>query len=66
MLYELAILAQVPLAGYSFAIRCIHSLLALPSRKKFTAQTHWLGWSAYLVARRRSAHDLDALVSKGG
>ena len=22
------------------------------SRKKFTAQTHWLGWSAYLIARR--------------
>ena len=23
-----------------------------PSRKKFTAQVHWLGWSAYLVAQR--------------
>ena len=23
-----------------------------PSRKKFTAQIHWLGWSAYLIARR--------------
>ena len=23
-----------------------------PSRKKFTARVHWLGWSAYLVARR--------------
>jgi hypothetical protein len=23
-----------------------------PSRKKFTARIHWLGWSAYLVARR--------------
>ncbi len=22
------------------------------SRKKFTAQVHWLGWSAYLIARR--------------
>jgi len=22
------------------------------SRKKFTARTHWLGWSAYLIARR--------------
>jgi hypothetical protein len=25
-----------------------------PSRKKFTARVHWLGWSAYLVARRAS------------
>ncbi len=23
-----------------------------PSRKKFTSQVHWIGWSAYLVARR--------------
>jgi len=23
-----------------------------PSRKKFTARVHWLGWSAYLVARK--------------
>jgi len=23
-----------------------------PSRKKFTARVHWLGWSAFLVARR--------------
>jgi len=23
-----------------------------PSRKKFTAHVHWLGWSAYLLARR--------------
>lgn len=23
------------------------------SRKKFTARIHWLGWSAYLIARRR-------------
>jgi SAM-dependent methyltransferase len=23
-----------------------------PSRKKYTARVHWLGWSAYLVARR--------------
>jgi 2-polyprenyl-3-methyl-5-hydroxy-6-metoxy-1,4-benzoquinol methylase len=22
------------------------------SRKKFTARVHWLGWSAYLIARR--------------
>jgi SAM-dependent methyltransferase len=25
--------------------------LTPPSRKKFTARVHWLGWSAYLVAR---------------
>jgi hypothetical protein len=23
------------------------------SRKKFTARIHWLGWSAFLIARRR-------------
>lgn len=23
-----------------------------PSRKKYTAHVHWLGWSAYLAARR--------------
>ncbi|MCX6928332.1 MAG: hypothetical protein NT154_34755, partial [Verrucomicrobia bacterium] len=23
-----------------------------PSRQKFTARVHWLGWSAYLIARR--------------
>jgi len=27
-------------------------LLARPSRKKFTARVHWLGWSAYLTARK--------------
>jgi len=32
----------------------LHPLFALlpESRKKFTARVHWLGWSAYLVARR--------------
>jgi SAM-dependent methyltransferase len=27
-------------------------LFAGPSRKKFTAQVHWFGWSAYLVVRK--------------
>ncbi len=27
-------------------------LLAPPSRKKFTARVHWIGWSAFLIARR--------------
>jgi SAM-dependent methyltransferase len=26
-------------------------MFAAPSRKKFTAAAHWLGWSAYLIAR---------------
>jgi len=26
-----------------------------PSRRRFTARIHWLGWSAYLIARRPSA-----------
>jgi 2-polyprenyl-3-methyl-5-hydroxy-6-metoxy-1,4-benzoquinol methylase len=30
-------------------------LLASPSRKKFTTRAHWLGWSAYLVARAAPA-----------
>jgi 2-polyprenyl-3-methyl-5-hydroxy-6-metoxy-1,4-benzoquinol methylase len=32
----------------------VYPLLALagPSRRKFTAQVHWLGWSAYLIAGR--------------
>jgi hypothetical protein len=25
-----------------------------PSRQRFTAQIHWLGWSACLIARRTS------------
>jgi SAM-dependent methyltransferase len=25
-----------------------------PSRRKYTARVHWLGWSAYLIARRPS------------
>ncbi len=25
-----------------------------PSRRRFTAQVHWVGWSAYLIARRAS------------
>jgi SAM-dependent methyltransferase len=31
-----------------------HPLFTLlpPSRKKYTAQVHWIGWSAYLIARR--------------
>ncbi len=33
-----------------------HPLFAFlpPSRKKFTAQVHWLGWSACLIASRRA------------
>jgi SAM-dependent methyltransferase len=33
-----------------------HPVLALlpDSRKKFTARIHWLGWSAYLIARKPS------------
>ena len=26
--------------------------LCQPSRKRFTAQTHWIGWSAYLIAKK--------------
>ena len=35
------------------ALHPVFSLLPA-SRKKFTARVHWLGWSAYLVARRLS------------
>ncbi len=29
-------------------------LLLPSSRKKYTARVHWIGWSAYLIARRRT------------
>lgn len=47
---------QVVASGTSrnWAIAAAHLLFAfLPaSRQKFTARAHWLGWSAYLTARR--------------
>ena len=36
------------------AMHPIYRFMA-PSRKKYTAQAHWLGWSAYLIARRLPA-----------
>jgi hypothetical protein len=27
-------------------------MLLRPSRRKFTARAHWLGWSAYIIACR--------------
>jgi SAM-dependent methyltransferase len=60
--HELAEVAQeaglrVIAAGTSrnWLFAASHPLYVLlpPSRKKFTARAHWLGWSAYLVACRR-------------
>ena len=40
----------------NWLLAAAHPLFVLlpASRKKFTARVHWLGWSAYLVACRRS------------
>lgn len=47
---------QVERTGTSrnWLFAAVHPLYCLrpESRKKFTARVHWLGWSAYLVARR--------------
>lgn len=40
--------------NWLFAISHLLYAWLPPSRKKFTAQIHWLGWSAYLAARRPS------------
>lgn len=47
---------QVAATGTSrnWAFAAAHPLLSLfpESRKKYTARVHWIGWSAYLVARQ--------------
>lgn len=47
---------EVALAGISrnwlFAAAWPMFVWLPPSRKKFTSQVHWIGWSSYLVARR--------------
>lgn len=47
---------EVEVAGTSrnwlFAASHLFFVFLPPSRKKFTAHVHWLGWSAYLIARR--------------
>lgn len=35
-----------------FAVSYPFFFLAPPSRKKYTAKLHWIGWSAYLIAER--------------
>ena len=44
-----------------------HPLLSLlpPSRKRFTARIHWLGWSVYLIAERPAANQKDGGVNYG-
>lgn len=47
-----------PLAGgtarnWLFAAAWPFCFFCKPTRKKYTALAHWLGWSVYLVARRR-------------
>ena len=39
--------------NWLFAATYPFFLFLPPSRKKFTSYIHWLGWSAYLIARRR-------------
>jgi SAM-dependent methyltransferase len=38
--------------NWLFAVSHLFFVFLPPSRKKFTARVHWLGWSAYLIARR--------------
>jgi SAM-dependent methyltransferase len=38
--------------NWLFAAAWLVFLFLPPSRKKYTARIHWLGWSAYLIARR--------------
>jgi len=38
--------------NWLFALSWLALWLTSASRKKFTAKAHWLGWSAYLIARR--------------
>ena len=48
----LEVLASGTSRNWLFAASWPLFALMPPSRKKFTARVHWLGWSAYLVARR--------------
>ncbi len=49
---------EVTAAGASrnwlFAASHLFYQFAPPSRQKYTARVHWLGWSAYLIAQRLS------------
>jgi SAM-dependent methyltransferase len=38
--------------NWLFAVSYPFFLLAPPSRRKYTAKLHWIGWSAYLIAER--------------
>jgi SAM-dependent methyltransferase len=49
---ELQIEATGVSRNWLFAASNLFYMWLPPSRKKFTARVHWLGWSAYLVARR--------------
>ncbi len=38
--------------NWLFAMAHLVFVFLPPSRKKYTARVHWLGWSAYLIARK--------------
>ncbi len=48
----LEVLSSSTSRNWLFAASWPLLMLARPSRKKFTARVNWLGWSAFLVARR--------------
>jgi len=48
----LNVIASGTSRNWLFAAAWLGLWLAPPSRKKFTAQVHWRGWSAYLIAER--------------
>jgi hypothetical protein len=41
--------------NWIFALSHPFFLFAPPSRQKYTARLHWLGWSSYLIVERPTA-----------
>jgi hypothetical protein len=48
----LEVVASGTSRNWIFAAAYPYFLFRPPSRQKYTAMVHWLGWSAYLVAHR--------------
>lgn len=48
----LEVMASGVSRNWLFALSHLFYFFRPPSRRKYTAWVHWLGWSAYLIARR--------------
>ncbi len=48
----LQVMASGTSRNWAIAAAYLLYVFVPPSRQKFTARVHWLGWSAYLIARR--------------